>query len=207
MAKANLKLIAPTAVLGTVTTPRRKTNAELRPREYLTEAEIDRLRKAAGANRHGHRDSTMILLAFRHGLRASELVNLRWDAIDLDHGKIHVSRVKNSAPSVHPLSGVALRALRRVKRESPASPFVFVSERGSPFTVGGFRRMVTRLGMKAGFTFGVHPHMLRHATGFKLANDGHDTRAIQHYLGHRNIMHTVRYTALRSDRFKGFWRD
>jgi len=207
VAKSHLKLVIPKAVLGTINTPRRKPNAALRPREYLTEDEIERLRKAAGRNRHGHRDSTMILIAFRHGLRASELVTLRWDAIDLDHGNVYCTRRKNGAPSVHPLSGVELRALRRVKRESPVAPFVFTSERGTPFTVSGFRRMITRLGVKAGFTFGLHPHMLRHATGFKLANDGHDTRAIQHYLGHKNITHTVHYTALRSDRFKGFWVD
>jgi integrase len=162
MGNSHLRLVAPTTVLGTVVTPRRKTNAQLRAREYLTEDEIDRLRKAAGENRNGHRDATMILVAFRHGLRASELVTLRWDAIDLDQGKVHCNRRKNGAPSVHPLAGIELRVLRRVKRESPGSPFVFVSERGAPFTVGGFRRMVARLGAKAGFTFQVHPHMLRH---------------------------------------------
>jgi type 1 fimbriae regulatory protein FimB/type 1 fimbriae regulatory protein FimE len=105
------------------------------------------------------------------------------------------------------LAGVELRALRRLKRESPDSAFVFVSERGAPFTVAGFRRMVTRLGAKAGFPFQVHPHMLRHACGYKLANDGTNTRWLQHYLGHKNIQHTVRYTQLSEDRFKGFWRD
>ena len=153
MAKSHLKLAAPTTVLGTVATPRRKSNAELRPREYLTEDEIERLRKAAGANRNGFRDAAMILVAFRHGMRASELVTLRWDAIDLDQGKVHCNRRKNGAPSVHPLAGIELRALRRLERESPESAFVFVSERGAPFTVGGYRRMVTRLGAKAGFTF------------------------------------------------------
>jgi integrase len=207
MTKAHLKLVVPTTVLGTVAPPRRKTNVELRPREYLTEVEIERLRKAAGENRHGFRDAAMILVAFRHGFRPSELCALRWDAIDLDHGKIHCNRRKNGAPSVHPLAGVELRALRRVKRESPLSPFVFVSERGSPFTVGGFRRMIGRLGAKAQFTFQLHPHMLRHACGYKLANDGVDTRSLQHYLGHKNIQHTVRYTELAPDRFRGFWKD
>jgi integrase len=207
MANAHVRLVAPTTVLGTVVTPRRKTNAELRPQEYLTEAEIDRLRKAASGNRNGFRDSAMILVAFRHGFRPSELCALRWDAIDLDHGKIHCNRRKNGAISVHPLAGVELRALRRVKRESPPSAFVFVSERGAPFTVGGFRRMITRLGARTGFAFQVHPHMLRHACGYKLANDGVDTRSLQHYLRHKNIQHTVRYTELAPDRFKGFWKD
>jgi integrase len=208
VANAQLQPAAPSTVFGTVATPRRKPNAELRPREYLTEAEVERLRKAAcTGNRNGHRDETMILIAFLHGLRASELVSLRWDAIDIEQGKLHCSRRKNGTASVHPLTDVELRALRRLKQEAPQSPYVFVSERGAAFTVGGFRRMVTRLGVKAGFTFQVHPHMLRHACGYKLANDGRDTRAIQHYLGHRNIQHTVAYTALASDRFKGFWMD
>jgi integrase len=208
MAQTHLKLIAPATVLGTVAMPRRRPNAELRPREYLTEGEIDRLMAAARTgNRNGFRDAAMILVAYRHGLRASELVTLKWDAIDLDQGRVHCNRRKNGAPSVHPLSGLELRTLRRVKREAKASPFVFASERGAPFTVGGFRRMVGRLGGKAGFTYQVHPHMLRHACGYKLANDGVDTRSLQHYLGHKNIQHTVRYTEMAPNRFKNFWKD
>ena len=206
MAKPSLKLVPPTSINGTVP-PRRRPNAELRPREYLTEAEVGRLMKAAGKNRNGHRDATMVLLAFRHGLRAAELVTLRWDNVDLAHGKLHVNRVKNGSPSVHPLAGTEIRALRRLKRESPESPFAFVSERGSPFTTAGFRKMVARLGVAARFQFAVHPHMLRHACGYKLANQGVDTRSLQHYLGHRNITHTVRYSELSPDRFKDFWRD
>jgi len=149
----------------------------------------------------------MILIAFRHGMRATELCTLRWDNVDLRQGKVHINRVKNGTPSVHPLSGTELRALRRLQRESIESPFVFVSERGTPFTTAGFRKLVARLGTAAKFKFGVHPHMLRHATGYKLANDGVDTRALQHYLGHKNITHTVRYSELSPDRFKDFWHD
>ena len=148
----------------------------------------------------------MILIAYRHGLRAAELVRLQWDNVDFEQAKLHVNRAKNGSPSVHPLAGVELRALRRLKRESPETPFVFVSERGSPFTTAGFRKMVARLGAAAGFNYAVHPHMLRHACGYKLANDGVDTRTLQHYLGHKNIQHTVRYTELAPHRFKDFWR-
>jgi integrase len=123
---------------------------DVRAREYLTNAEVDRLIKAAGANRNGHRDAAMVLVAYRHGLRPVELVTLRWDAIDFAHGQIHVSRAKNGSPSVHPLSGVELRALRRLKRDQePPSPFVFTSERGAPFTTAGWRKMVARLGVAA----------------------------------------------------------
>ena len=146
----------------------------------------------------------MILLPFRHGLRAAEIVDLRWDQVDLGRNAcLHVRRVKNGLPSVHPLQGDEMRALRTLKREST---FVFVSERGTPFTRAGFAKMVARLGQEAKFKFGVHPHMLRHACGYALANRGHDTRALQAYLGHKNIQHTVRYTELSPTRFKDFWR-
>jgi type 1 fimbriae regulatory protein FimB/type 1 fimbriae regulatory protein FimE len=155
-----LKLVTPATISGTVP-PRRKPNVEVRPREYLTEGEVEKLRKAAGDNRHGHRNATMVLVAYRHGLRATELVRLQWDNVDFEQAKLHVNRAKNGSPSVHPLAGVELRALRRLKRESPETPFVFVSERGSPFSAAGFRKMVARLGAAAGFNYAVHPHMLR----------------------------------------------
>ena len=99
-----------------------------------------------------------------------------------------------------------IRALRRLKRlQVPSSPYVFTSERAGPMSVAGFQKLVRRIGKQAGFPFPVHPHMLRHACGFKLAHDGHDTRAIQEWLGHRNIQHTTRYTELTTKRFKDFW--
>jgi type 1 fimbriae regulatory protein FimB/type 1 fimbriae regulatory protein FimE len=163
--------------------------------------------KAAGSTgRHGQRDSTLLLVAYRHGLRVSELVALRWDQVDLTQGLLHVSRLKNGVPSTHPLRGLELRALRRLKRDYEG-PYVFATERGGPMTTATVRKIVARAGELAKLPFPVHPHMLRHACGFKLANDGHDTRALQHYLGHRNIQHTVRYTEMAPDRFKNFWRD
>ena len=118
-----------------------------------------------------------------------------------------VRRVKQGSPSTHPIQGDELRALRRLQREQERkSPFVITSERGSPFTTAGFARMVERAGVEAKLGFKAHPHMLKHACGFALANKGHDTRALQAYLGHKNIQHTVRYTELSPDRFKDFWR-
>ena len=163
--------------------------------------------KAGGSNRWGHRDATIILVAYRHGLRVSELVDLRWDQIDFNHGNLAVRRVKQGSPSTHPIRGDELRALRKLQREQdPKSPFVFTSERGSPFTTAGFARMIERASEAAKLGFKAHPHMLRHACGFALANKGHDTRALQAYLGHKNIQHTVRYSELAPDRFKDFWR-
>ncbi len=190
--------------------PNRKANDQLRGRQHLSEAEVARLKLAAlRVNHYGHRDALMITTAFRHGLRCAELVDLTWDQVDFDAGKLHVRRVKNSSPSTHMLQGDELRAFRRLKREQrPPSPFVFTSERGAPCTTAGFRKMLARLGVVAGIGFPIHPHMLRHGTGFKLANDGVDTRAIQDYLGHKSITNTVRYSRLSPERFKGFrWRD
>jgi integrase len=185
----------------------RRPNAEMRTREYLTDAEVGRLVEAAKANRYGHRDATMVLMAYRHGFRVSELVDLRWDQIDFDTANLAVRRTKRGSPSTHPILGDELRALRKLQREQePKSPFVFTSERGSPFTTAGFARLVERAGAAAELGFKAHPHMLRHACGFALANKGHDTRALQAYLGHKNIQHTVRYTELAPDRFKDFWR-
>lgn len=206
MAKSHLKLVKPATVNRTVA-PKRLPNRDLRTREHLTEAEVEKLLKASKGNRWGHRDSTMILVAYRHGLRAAELVDLRWDQIDMTTANLHVRRVKQGTPSTHPIRGDEMRALRRLQREQePKSPFVFTSERGSPFTTAGFARMVERAGKEAKLSFKAHPHMLRHACGFALANKGHDTRALQAYLGHRNIQHTVRYTELSPTRFKDFWR-
>jgi site-specific recombinase XerD len=183
-------------------------NADRRGREYLTPQEVDRVIAAAGrVARHGHRDATMIMVAYRHGLRVSELVALRWDQVDLKNGRLHVRRRKNGLPSTHPLYGPEIRALRRILRERTDTQYVFVSQRKAPMTASTFSKIIARAGNAAGIELPLHPHMLRHATGFKLANDGHDTRAIQHYLGHRNIQNTVVYTQLAADRFKDFWND
>jgi integrase len=207
VAKARLSLVSPAIVNRTVR-PKRPPNADLRTREYLTAAEVEHLIAAARGHRWGNRDATMVLVAYRHGLRASELVDLRWEQVEFRTATLHVRRVKQGTPSTHPILGDELRALRRLQREQePKSAFAFTSERGAPFTTAGFARMVERAGIEAKLGFKAHPHMLRHACGYALANKGHDTRALQAYLGHRNIQHTVRYTELSPTRFKDFWRE
>lgn len=194
MANLDLARAAPTAANVTVKAPR----------DYLTEREIEKLMDAARENRWGHRDATAILLAYRHGLRASELVGLRWDDIDWQTSTLHVRRAKGGIGTRQPLAARELRALRRLQREA-SGVHIFVSERGAPLSVAGYQRMVARAGER--FPFLIHSHMLRHSCGYKLANDGHDTRAIQHYLGHRSIASTVRYTTMSPHRFRGFWKD
>jgi type 1 fimbriae regulatory protein FimB/type 1 fimbriae regulatory protein FimE len=175
----------PSAVNRTL---RRLPNAAYRQREYLTEKEVERLIEAARKRgRNGPRDAAAILMAYRHGLRAQELCSLRWAQIDLRQGRLHVNRAKGGAESVHPLRGPELRALRPLRGNSP---YVFVTESGTPVTTSWFLRMIQRTGQAARLGFAVHPHMLRHACGYKLANDGHDTRSLAHYLGHRNLQST-----------------
>lgn len=194
---------APTPVNGTVP-PKRKPNKAVRTREYLTEAEIDSLRKVARKGRNAHRDQTMLLLAYRHGLRVSELCDLRWSDIDFKAGTLHVRRLKKSKDSTHPLTGEESRLLRPLHKVAD-SVFVFTSERGGPITSAGFRKQLARWGVKANIGFPVHPHMLRHACGYALANKGMDTRSLQAYLGHASITHTVAYTEMSPKRFDGIW--
>lgn len=188
--------------------PLRVKNSERREREYLTGTEIESLIKAARLRgRWGARDAAMILVAYRHGLRVSELVGLKWEAIDFANQQIHVARRKNGKPAVHPLTGPVLRELRKLKKESDGCAFVFHSEWGGPFSTSSLRYIIAQAGKAAGIGFPVHLHMLRHGCGYKLANDGRDTRIIQDYLGHKNIAHTVRYTELNPARYSGLWGD
>jgi integrase len=202
---AQLRLVEPRNENRSV--PIRPANAELRSREYLTVAEVEKLMREARQGRYGHRDATLILIAFRHGLRAVEICDLEWSQVEFGRSaSLHVRRVKNGKPSVHPLRGDEIRALRELRRQFPDSGFVFSTERGGPFTSDAVNRLIKRIGERAGMPFQVHAHMLRHGCGYALANAGHDTRAIQDWLGHRSIQHTVRYTELAPTRFKDFWR-
>jgi site-specific recombinase XerD len=203
---------APNTESGTVIALPSRNRTEREPeeprREYLTEKEVSQLCDAARARgRWGHRDATMILMAYRHGLRVSELVALRWEQVDLDAGRLQVLRRKGSDDSIQPLAGSEIRALRRIRREQAAGArYVFLSERGAPLSVNGFFKTLSRAAESIGMR-DVHPHLLRHATGFKLVNQGVDTRTLAAYLGHRQIANTARYTKMDAKRFDGFWQD
>jgi integrase len=152
---------------------RRRPNKELRTREHLTPSEVEELMSVARQRgRNGHRDATMILIAYRHGMRPSELVDLRWDQVDLKAGELHVRRRNNGKPATHPLRGDELRALRKLQREAPASPYVFVSEHGTPISVHGWQKLVERIGqawnVSKGTELKVHAHMLRHALPWRM---------------------------------------
>ena len=165
---------------------------------------------AARRGRYGVRDFCMMLVAFRHGLRVSELSDLKLQDLDLETGRVFVRRKKGSLSTHQPIDGDELRAIRawlreREKRADANSSYLFFSERG-PFTRQAVNYLVEQIAKRAGFNFKVTPHTLRHSTGYYLANKGYDTRLVQDYLGHRNITHTVRYTRTAASRFDGLWR-
>lgn len=188
--------------------PTKPRNSDVRTREYLTGSEIKQLKDAArSTGRYAFRDCFLISMMYAHALRVSEVCELRWDQVDFDNARLHVNRLKNGDPAVHFIEGDELRSLRKLKREVPDSEFIFNSERLGPLTPRTVHRIVARAGELAGISFPVHPHMLRHAKGFQLAARKEDTRAIQGYLGHKNIQHTVLYTKLDPRRYKGFGRD
>lgn len=179
-----------------------------RDREYLRASEVQALIRAAQkVGRHPVRDGALVLLMFRHGLRTAELVALKWSQIDLVGGYIEVHRCKHGHDSIQPLRSPELRALRQIQRDYPDTSYVFVSERQAPLSTRSIRQIIARAGKIAQIPFPVHPHQLRHACGYYLASQGQDTRAIQDYLGHKNIHHTVRYTQMSPQRFENFWRD
>ena len=176
------------------------SNATLR---YLTPEQVDKLVAAAREHsRHGERDAVMIMLAYRHALRVSELCALTWDDVDLKAGTLQAPRSKGGAYALHPLQRGDRAALVSLKGSGKAH--LFVGERGEPMTPPGVRRLIRRLGVLAGLGR-VHPHMLRHGAGFKLVNAGVDMRLIQAYLGHRSPVSTMIYTTVDARRFKGLF--
>jgi site-specific recombinase XerD len=209
MASRHLKL-AKSSVMRPVTAKGREPNAAYRVREHLTEDEMVKLLYALSRNRHGQRNRLIGLLIYRHGLRVSEACELRWDDIDFTKRTIDVRRLKRSHDSRHYLERDELAGLKVLQRsyakQGIKSAYVFQNERGQPFGRMGIARMIERAGEAAKLTFPVHVHMLRHSTGYALANRGMDTRRLQHFLGHASITNTVRYTQMSPEPFKDIWR-
>ena len=179
-------------------------------KNFLTANEMKKFLEAARKGRHGVRDHCLMLTAYRHGLRVSELIDIRLKDLDFDSARIYVRRLKGSLSTHQPIEGDELRSLRawlKIRENYPnsSSNYLFLSERG-PLTRQAVNYLVEQIGKRAKLGFKVNPHMLRHSTGYYLANKGCDTRLIQDYLGHRNITHTVRYTRTSAHRFEGLWR-
>lgn len=179
-------------------------------KNFLTDAEMKKFLVATRKGRHSIRDFCLMLVAYRHGLRVSELIDIRLKDLDLETGRIFVRRVKGSLSTHQPIEGDELRAIRAWLRERESYPngnsnYLFLSERGM-MTRQSINYLVAQIGRRAKLNFAVNPHMLRHSTGYFLANKGYDTRLIQDYLGHKNITHTVRYTRTAANKFEGLWR-
>ncbi|KAM3106182.1 tyrosine-type recombinase/integrase [Phormidesmis sp. 146-33] len=188
--------------MSTRSLPTRQKNKVYRSREHLTPNEAMHLIKVAGERgRHRLRDRTLLLMMFRHGLRVGEASLLKWDAVMFDERNISITRLKGSESGIHRLQTDELEALMQLKECYPGNYHLFVDERGKKLSTGAIAKIVMRSGELADLPLPVHPHMLRHSCGYYLAEQGLPTRDIQEYLGHKNIQHTVRYTAANPARF------
>jgi type 1 fimbriae regulatory protein FimB/type 1 fimbriae regulatory protein FimE len=182
-----------------------KTKSTKKNRKYLTKDEIEKLSEVAESkDRYGIRNKAMIITMFRHALRVSETSGLTWDQVDLKKKILHVNRIKNGINSVHPIQNDTIKLLKEIKRDSD-SEYVFCNKDGARMSTRNIRYILEKLGRIAKMRFPIHPHMLRHGTGYYLVNNGKDTRSIQEYMGHVSITNTVKYTHLNSKRFEGFW--
>ena len=182
----------------------------MKDRKHLVSAEVEKLLEAAKGSRNAPRDRCLLLLMFRHGLRVSEACGLQLSQVDIESRVLHVARLKQGLSTTHPLRGDEIRAIKiwlteRAKMKPETDAF-FVTERRGPLSRKTAWVMIRDYGKQADLAVAAHPHMLRHACGFALADQGADTRLIQDYLGHRNIQHTVRYTATNPARFERLWR-
>ena len=188
--------------MSTQSAPQRQKNSVYRSREYLTPKEAFHLIQMAGERgRHRLRDRTLLLMMFRHGLRAGEASLLKWDAVMFDERNVSITRLKGSESGIHRLQTDEIEALLQLKEQYPGNYHLFVGERDKKLTTGAIAKIMMRAGELANLPLPVHPHMLRHSCGYYLAEQGLPTRDIQEYLVHKNIQHTVRYTAANPARF------
>ena len=195
----------------TFPTFKKPLQAERHAPKYLTENQVEHLIKVAQTCGHNDwqkkRNSLMVMMLFRHGLRRTEAKTLRWNEINFEDGQIHITRLKNGKMCVHPIHEREMRMMKKFRRMCPDFSYVFPTTDGSMLSDSGFRHIFNSIGMNSDIPFRIHPHMLRHACGFYLANKGVDTRAIQEYLGHKDISHTVVYTETAPNRFNNFWTE
>ena len=179
-----------------------------RGKNFLSEKEMEQFLNAARKSRNGIRDHLILLMMYRHGLRVSEVISIKFSDVDLQQARLWVRRLKNGLSVEQPLAGDELRAIKRyLKIRNSALPWLFLSERRQPMTRQSVNYITRTAGQRANLSTPVNPHMLRHSCGFYLANKGYDLRLIQDYLGHRDPKHTAHYTRVASHRFENLWKD
>lgn len=183
----------------------------MKERRYLTQREVLSILEATTGHQHQIRDYTMIVMGFLHGFRVSELTSLKLSDINMESKNVYIRRLKNGLSTIHPLQPHEIIMLEQwlAIREGylqEDSEWLFVTQRGGRLSRQRFYTLLKKYGDKADLMVSAHPHMLRHACGFELAEQGIDTRLIQDYLGHRNIHHTILYTASNSSRFSRVWK-
>ncbi|EFH2648571.1 tyrosine-type recombinase/integrase [Escherichia coli] len=181
-------------------------------RKYITNSEWALFFNAITGTRNEIRDKALLQITYIHGLRVSELIDLRLGDFDMTEKIVFIRRLKNVLSTSHPLQPETIELLQRWflirKRYTKGSQddYLFLSSHGKKISRQWIYKLCARYSQRAGLRIKVHPHMLRHACGYALANQGLDTRLIQDYLGHRNIHHTVLYTASNPGRFNRVWR-
>jgi integrase len=188
----------------------RRSNRDLRPREHLYENEVNRMIEVCKETRHPIRNRTLILLAYRHALRATEALTLKWEDICFVNKTIVIRRMKGGKTGSHIITDKEIRYLKRLKRVIPDSQpkdFIFYSQKGGRLSIEAFQKLMESLGKKVGITFKVHPHMLRHGWGYKAINNQVGLIQMQHHMGHCNISNTAHYAALEVLSFPGLFRD
>jgi integrase len=199
---AALRLVepaSPNAVNGTMFRPERVSNGERRAREHLSREEVMLLVRAARKNRHGARDAAAIWVAFNHGLRVSELCDLRWADVRWEERKLMVRRLKGSSSGEHPLTEQDKRHLGPLRRSQGQRP----SDRVFGCTAAGFRKMLARLDLPEELAaLAVHPHMLRHACGYDMVGRA-DLQFRAAFMGHKRLENTIRYSLLDPEQFEG----
>lgn len=175
--------------------PNKRKNIETRPREYLTPQEVILLvDDARRINRHGFRNAAIIVLMYRHALRVSELTKLKWNDVDLEHGRLYVRRINRGISAMHDLGNDEIQILQQLRAAAPSrATYVFISQRNTTLTTRTVHNIITTAAQSAGIGFSVHPHMLRHSRAYELKSNGADAKTIQLYLGHRNLQSTHLY--------------
>ncbi len=195
----------------TFPTFKKPTQKERHAPKYLTENQVEHLITVAKTCGHNDwqkkRNTLLVMMLFRHGLRRTEAKTLRWNEINFEDSQIHITRLKNGKICVHPIREREMRMMKKFRRMSPNFMYVFPTTDGAMLSDSGFRHILNKIGMNSNLPFRIHPHMLRHACGFCLAHKGVDTRAIQEYLGHKDISHTAVYTETAPNRFNNFWKE